>query len=130
MSGGCAYADADANGNMSLTDKSLGAWPTNNEWDKYIVNSDLKGKIAKGDDNVWHYTPTWSWCKETGINGLISASVPSGGNSTNRIFRGYLYQGRAINRLDNIVTSNANVAGGFRPVLNYVESDIVSEVIY
>lgn len=127
LSGGCAYTDANCN--SSLTDKSLGAWPNDNEWDKYIVSSDLKGKITKGDDNVWHYNPLWSWCKETGINGLVSASVSSG-ISTDRIFRGYLYQGRAVNRLDNIVSSNSGNGGGFRPVLNYVESDITNEVIY
>jgi hypothetical protein len=36
LSGGCAFADA--NGNMSTTNQSKYGFPTNNEWDKYIMN--------------------------------------------------------------------------------------------
>ncbi len=36
LMGGVAYADDS--GSMSTTDKEIGAWPVNNEWDKYIVN--------------------------------------------------------------------------------------------
>lgn len=129
LSGGCAYADT--NGNMSLTDKSLGAWPTNNEWDKYIVNSDLKGKIIKGDDNIWHYKSLYSWCKETPINGtwndgLGHTSIIS---NTYRVHRGY-NNATSWSDVDIVVSSTVSATGGFRPILNYVESDIQSEVIY
>lgn len=111
MTGGIAYIDDK--GNQSTTDKGLGAWPPNNEWDKYLVNSDLKGKIIKGDDNIWHRnfgSQRGTWCKDTP---LISSV-----NRTYRYDATFLY-----NR------SSDSSWPGFRPVLNYVESDIVSEVI-
>jgi|GEM_PF-2026225 len=129
MSGGCAYVDAS--GNSSLTDKSLGAWPTNNEWDKYIVNSDLKGKIAKGDDNIWHWGGTISsWAKETAINGLYSLGSSTGdGTNTSRVVRGKSDAYGGLKRFNIGVSSLVIATAGFRPVLNYVESDIASEVI-
>jgi hypothetical protein len=129
LSGGCAYADA--NGNMSLTDKSLGAWPPNNEWDKYIVNSDLKGKIIKGNDDIWHWKSIGVLCKDTPTNGmkaLVDAGITY--NNTHRIFRGYNdNKGFGVQRTDGVSSSQVFAAGGFRPVLNYVETDIASEVI-
>jgi hypothetical protein len=127
LSGGVAYIDA--NGNSSTTDKSLGAWPPNNEWDKYIVNSDLKGKITKGDDNIWHWNNNKaSWTKDTPINGMN---------------RGDGWLGQNDRRIHNKLTTTGEIKGrsystssyvgveiGFRPVLNYVESDIASGVIY
>ena len=130
LSGGCAYADA--NGNKSLTNASKGAWPTNNEWDKYIVNSDLKGKMTKGDDNIWHYKSSHlcSWVKETPINGTWNDGLGHTGASSNvyRINRGYFSDG-TWQDVNFGTSSVANVNFGFRPVLNYVESDIQSEVI-
>jgi hypothetical protein len=129
LSGGCAYADA--NGNKTLTNANKGAWPTNNEWDKYIVNSDLKGKIVKGDENIWNYNNNFSWSKDTAING---AWYDGKGNtattsSATRVMRGM------PNRTtwSNVTWTGSNSVDtyyGFRPILNYVESDIASEVIY
>jgi hypothetical protein len=127
LSGGVAYIDA--NGNSSLTDKSLGAWPPNNEWDKYIVNSDLRGKIIKGDDNLWHWNNNKaSWTKNTPLNGMN---------------RGDGWLGQNDRRIHNKLTTTGEIKGrsystssyvgveiGFRPIVNYVESDIASEVIY
>lgn len=111
LSGGCAYADE--NGNMSLTDKGLGAWHINNEWDKYIVKSDLGGKITPGDDNVWHFN-IWNWGKETPINGLIT-DTSSNNINTYRVTRGYAPDG--ILELDTGLTTFTSANGGFRPVL-------------
>ncbi len=125
--GGCAYADS--NGNKSLTNQNNGGWPINNEWDKYIVNSDLNGKVTKGDNNIWHWN-LWSWVKETPTIGFL---LLSGGatNNTFRIARGYEDGTHMSSRIDGLPSSTSTITnGGFRPVLNYVESDIANEVIY
>jgi hypothetical protein len=121
LSGGCVYLDA--NNNPSLTNQNLGAWPPTNEWDTYIVKSDLNGKIVPGDDNIWHWGK-WSVCKETSNNGMIYSGVS--GTNTRRIARGAASVNTVSHGLSNYTAANF----GFRPVLNYVESDIVSEVIY
>lgn len=109
LSGGCAYVDE--NGNMSLTDKSLGlAFPNTNEYDKYIRLSDLNGKILKEDDNVWHWSNLYNWCKDTPITSI--------GTNTNRVYRG---KSTTENFLQ-IVSSTFNTTIGFRPVLEYLES--------
>jgi len=109
LSGGCAYADA--NGNATTSDQNLGGWPTTNEWDTYIVNSDLGGKITKGDDNVWHWSNLYSWTKDTPITSI--------GANTNRVYRGK----DSNNKLLQIAGSTANTTIGFRPVLEYIEPD-------
>lgn len=123
LSGGVAFADA--NQNTSTTDKGLGTWPTNNEWDKYIAKSDLKGKIIKNDDNVWHWNNgNWSWCKDTPLNNVVNP-YNTGQVATNsfRNVRGY------ANIINGSIASSSSLLG-FRPLLNYIESDIASEVIY
>lgn len=113
LSGGCAYANAD--GSASTTDKGLGAFPQN-EWDKYIVGSDLGGKITKGDDNVWHWNNTYSLCKETPANGYISPSNRTSSN-TQRIMRGCT----SANRVDFNTSNSIITSYSFRPVLEYLE---------
>jgi hypothetical protein len=119
LSGGVAYADAS--GASSTTDKSLGAWPTNNEWDKYIANSDLGGKITKGDDNVWHWSILNSWNKETPINGLNSVGV-----NTYRIARGQT----PIQRVGQTLSSSVATTLGFRPVFEILETDSKSTNLF
>lgn len=108
LTGGVAYADA--NGNSSTTDQSKGAFPTSNEWDRYIVNSTLDGKITAGDDNVWHWSGINTWCQDTPSVSIIA--------STNRTWRG----NTALNRYSYQVSSTSNTAHGFRPVFEYKES--------
>ncbi|GEA16820.1 hypothetical protein E308F_30660 [Moorella sp. E308F] len=107
LSSGCAYADA--NGNSATTDQGYGGWPTNNEWDKYIVNSNLGGKIIPGDNNVWHWSNLYTWVQDTPITTI--------GASSNRIYRGK----DSVNKLLQIASSTANTTIGFRPVLEYLE---------
>ena len=45
LTGGALYADS--NGNKSNADLGFGAWPTINEWDKYLMNFP-KSKILSG----------------------------------------------------------------------------------
>lgn len=110
IAGGCAYAGAD--GNSSTTDQSKGGWPTNNEWDKYIVNSDLKGKINKGDNNIWHWSTIGTWCKETPILAINTNTVRT--RRGNTVVNGTLLGSGS---------SNAITGSGFRPVLEYIEPD-------
>jgi hypothetical protein len=124
ISGGNAYADA--NRNKSLTDKGYGGWPVNNEWDKYIVSSDLNGKIAKGDNNIWHHSEMWTTCKETPLNGLTDV-VGTVASNVRRIVRGYSYSARLAIANSSLATSSA---GGFRPVLQYLESGAKASTLY
>lgn len=113
LSGGCAYADA--NGNLITYGSTYGAFPTTNEWDKYIVKSNLGGKINIGDDGVWHWNTGFSsWCRDTII--LIN------GNNKNRISRGLNTSN--VPTLNGLTYTTTDYAGiyGFRPVLNYLET--------
>lgn len=110
LGGGCSFADAS--GNSTSTDpgsSKYGAWPTNNEWDKYIVASTLNGLITAGDSNVWHWNGIYTWIQDTPISALFA--------STNRPLRGYAL--KAFN-CSQASTYSADIAG-FRPVLQYKE---------
>ena len=110
LSGGCAYADA--NGGKSLTNTGNGAWPVINEWDKYIVKSDLGRKIVTGSDNVWHWSGAFSLCQDTIINGILGITTGDW-----RTARGYTNDKLLSNKQSNLV----NTSVGFRPVLEYKE---------
>lgn len=120
LTGGVAYADA--NGNKSLTGGSqlYGCWPTNNEWDKYIVNFPQELiQPGKTLDDVFHWnTGTITWCQDT----PIPISSPPGGwanNSSGRTQRG---GNGDIKRLFSTVSSYTGPSLiGFRPVFEYVE---------
>jgi len=108
LSGGNSYLDAS--GNSSISNSSLGAWPSSNEWDTYIAKGDLEGKIIAGDNNVWHCNNNIrSWMQETPIISLYASSL--------RIMRGF------STPYDFGATVSSNIAGayGFRPVLQYIE---------
>jgi hypothetical protein len=114
--GGVGYADA--NGNLQLPfNASLSAFPKNNEWDTYILNSNLNGTVLKGNDNVWHWNLIGSWCQDTPVNGLIRSD---GAVATNafRVARGY-YSNNYV--LTNVSTTNIS-SYGHRPVFEYKET--------
>lgn len=118
LTGGVVYADA--NGNVSLTDIGYNAWPTNNEWDKYIENSS-KG-YAADDDNVWHHKGIFSWVQDTPMNGSWTTNQGSSitASSSNRICRGF--ESRTDNRNVSFTLSSSSVSHiGFRPVFEYKE---------
>lgn len=75
-----------------------------NEWDKIIVNSTLKGVITAGDNNIWNWLGISSWTNSTGTT------------SANRIFRGNSVVG-TTNAPTGTVSSTLNSTLGFRPVL-------------
>ncbi|WLR50019.1 hypothetical protein LC040_12070 [Bacillus tianshenii] len=113
LTGGCACADE--NGNMSLTDKGYGGFPTNNEWDKYIVNFPSK-LIADGAtlDEVFHWSGIVTLCQETPVNGWLGTDV----RNKHRIGRGYDSSLSIHGQLSNEIFSSR----GFRPVFQYKEN--------
>lgn len=92
------------NGGISSTDK-------NNEWDQYIVSSDLNGTIIAGDRNVWNWNGMYSW-----------TSTPIEG-TTSRVIRG----NTAAGTYTTIATTNTSAASsGYRPL---VEIEIIDDRI-
>jgi hypothetical protein len=130
ISGGVAYLDAS--GNETTTNNNLGAYPSKNEWDKYIVNSDLTGKIIKGDNNIWHWNNNSSYCIDATSNGFVRTPFSyTVTNSTVRTIRGVSSETNGgIRGIGCVLSNDTSSSWGFRPVLNYIESDIASEVIY
>lgn len=126
LAGGNSYLDTDMK-QQSTVDRNLGAWPPNNEWDKYIVKSTLIGKITAGDDKVWHNASgpqLGSWCQETPIIALKANTI--------RVVRG----SNLSNNANNLVGFNTNISTGsaatigFRPVLEYPEDSHCSNISY
>ncbi|CAH8716409.1 hypothetical protein M5W83_02135 [Paenibacillus thiaminolyticus] len=116
LTGGVAYADA--NGNKSLTDQGNGGWPTNNEWDKYIVNfpsSKIQQDHTKND--VFHWNEKITICQETPALGVITYDGFNTTDSKKRVRRGY----KTIQALYHIAADSASEFNGFRPVFEYQE---------
>lgn len=111
LTGGVAYVDAS--GESLTTDKGLGAWPVNNEWDKYIVNFPL-ARIKAGNtvDDVFHVVPAATWCQDT-----PSITIPSAAAST-RVVRGYQ---KATAFGYNVSSTTTSYLACFRPVFQYKE---------
>lgn len=119
LTGGVAYADE--NGNMSLTDKNLGAFPSTNEWDKYIVNFPQK-LIQEGKtlDDVFHWSNKLTWCQETPANGVIYVDGSGNQNvavNTRRVRRGW----RSLETLSHGLSTAIDSNIGFRPIFQYQE---------
>ena len=114
LTGGVAYADE--NGNKSTTDLGFGAFPTNNEWDKYIVNfPQEKIQAGKTLDDVFHWSGIYTWTQDTAMIGMISGSTAT--TSNKRIIRG----NTNINRTGWGTSSTTTSMSGFRPVFVYNE---------
>jgi hypothetical protein len=107
ISGGNAYINPATD--ISSVDYLLGCFPTTNEWDKYIVNSDLNSKIVKGDNNVWNWSGISTICRDTPA--IIIAA------NNYRTIRG----NNTVLKFTNAVTSLGNTTYGFRPVLQIVD---------
>ncbi|MEK4110395.1 hypothetical protein MHI48_09510 [Paenibacillus sp. FSL H7-0942] len=120
ISGGVGYADKD--GKLSMKDLGLGAFPSNNEYDKYIMKSNLGGKARPNVDNVWHHHNMFCWAKETPVLGSWTTNKGTvlSAPSSSRIVRGY--EQRDDNR-GVAFTGSASSQNyiGFRPVFEYKE---------
>ncbi|MCR8641565.1 hypothetical protein NV379_02745 [Paenibacillus sp. N1-5-1-14] len=110
ITGGVAYADA--NGNISTTDKGFGAFPTNNEWDKYIANFPIQLiQNGKTSDDVFNWSKAITRCQETPILSIVASSY--------RVARPY--DSKKVMSWGNYVTSASFQGHGLRPVLEYKE---------
>lgn len=126
LSGGVAHANNEEKTEYSLSNKGFGAYP-DNEWDKYIVNSDLDGKITPGDNNnIWHWSTVGTWCRETPVTGTTRAIDSVTGANNYRTLRSIEVNGNVSN-LKNYSFGGPSGSGsgaiyGFRPVLQLIES--------
>lgn len=119
ISGGICYADAS--GNKSLRYTGAGAWPTNNEWDTYIIKFDstlIKPGYTSND--VFHQNDSYCWCQETPAAGTWT---DNNGNTDptalgDRISRGMNVTGnwRDVNN-----TASSYASWAFRPIFEYKE---------
>ena len=92
------------------TDRNLGAWPTNNEWDKYISNFPVEMvQEGKTVDDVFHWSNASTWCQDSLLTNITA--------STYRVIRGRT----AIDQFSPYLSSGALATIGFRPVLDYQE---------
>lgn len=114
LSGGIAYVLDDDTITTTRPNVNNGTFPTNNEWDKYIVNSDLNGSITAGDANVWHW------------NDFIYGSITKDTvltNPSNRVARGGYNSFNDIKFMTQLAVGTIYGSLGFRPVLEYLEPD-------
>lgn len=124
LTGGAAYADEF--GNISLSDRGFGGWPTNNEWDKHIVNFP-SNKIQSGKtiDDIFHIRRSsaspYTWCQETPVNGLTSNLGAGTANNTYRIMRGLIDTHSETATVSFSPSSINDSIRGFRPVFEYKE---------
>lgn len=121
LTGGVAYTDE--NGNLSMTDKFLGGFPINNEWDRYIINFPTdKIQNEKTIDDIFHINRTlnpnipYTWTQETPTLGFVSANSISATN-VHRVVR-VMFSGSFVSHLASSTSGNY---AGFRPVFQYQE---------
>ncbi|MCC0635247.1 MULTISPECIES: LamG domain-containing protein [unclassified Clostridioides] len=106
----------------SLINKNKGGWPIENDWDTYIRNSDLKGKIIAGDNDIWNYRNMISLCKEKVITGLKDINneniEPTNGNILIPV-RGKIedIDDLSAKRFNICLSSSVAKNTGFRPML-------------
>ncbi|SCY72078.1 hypothetical protein SAMN05720606_10891 [Paenibacillus polysaccharolyticus] len=93
---------------IRLLTGGINASDKDNEWDRYIVNSTLNGKVTAGDNNVWNYNGGASWTSTTNAAG--SANRTGRGANGNAGASGY-------NPSAYIAAATAT---GFRPVMEVV----------
>lgn len=92
---------------FSATAKGFGAWPSNNEWDRYVVNFPAdKIKAGKSVNDIFHWANVYTW----------TSDVPKPDNNY-RINRG----NADVLTLNWNSSSSASAGVGFRPVIEYKE---------
>lgn len=121
LTGGVAYADSD--GNKATTEQGYGGWPTNNEWDTYIVNfPSYLIQSGKTLDDVFHVDYNATFCQDPAMVGLKHVNTPTlSATYAHRIFRGVE---TTSNTHKTVGFASSNIAYGwvgFRPVFEYKE---------
>jgi hypothetical protein len=122
LTGGNSYADVNGYSTLTQPSPSNGAWPTNNEWDTYVLKSTLGGAITAGDDKVWHYYNIWTLCQDTTQNGTWKENGNStAATATNgcRVVRGNTNSSTWKDVSFANPSSLTATYVGFRPVLQY-----------
>ncbi|GED68094.1 hypothetical protein BRE01_17960 [Brevibacillus reuszeri] len=121
LTGGVGFADA--NGNLSATNKGLGAWPPNNEWDRYIINFPSQliqaGKTYTDVFNLDLNVVTW--CQDTPSIGMAhpDGGLPNPSTNLARIHRNSIFAWAT----SNWGSEWNGTKQGFRPVLEYREGE-------
>ncbi|MGM7682853.1 hypothetical protein ACSVDA_11935 [Cytobacillus sp. Hm23] len=106
LTGGASYVDEY--GNKSTEDKGFGGWPTNNEWDKYVVNFPTELiQDEKTLEDVFHYGNFSSWVQDTPTIEIMG--------SIYRVLRGRLGDVKFFSGI------SSDQLQGFRPVFEYRE---------
>ncbi|MGG4455804.1 hypothetical protein [Brevibacillus porteri] len=120
-------ANVDEKGHLSHIDKNKGGWPTNNEWDKYIVNFPID-KIQPGKtlDDVFHWNVgVATWCQETPVTGTRHHDGVTTGASGHRIWRGSANANGSVRNEENYSnfsgSSISSTTIGYRPLFEYRE---------
>ncbi|MGG0822961.1 hypothetical protein ABE099_08765 [Paenibacillus turicensis] len=120
LTGGVAYADEI--GNMSLTNLNKGCFPTNNEWDKYIINFPTsKIQSGKSLDDVWHYLDMYTLTQDTASNGIYISSSGTSSATVNSTFRTMRGKSGIWGDFGIRQSGNSGTDGGFRPVFEWKE---------
>ncbi|MGO0905025.1 LamG domain-containing protein [Clostridioides difficile] len=106
----------------SLINKNQGGWPIENDWDKYIRNSNLKGKIIARDNEIWNYHNMISLCKEkviTGLKGINNENLETPSGNILIPIRGKTedIDDLSAKRFNICLSSSVAKNIGFRPVL-------------
>lgn len=81
----------------------INLYDTDNEWDKYVVYSDLNNTVIPGNNAIWNYTGIYTWVNSTW----------SGQASTSRTIRG----NTSLTNYTYTASTTASSGTGFRPVV-------------
>lgn len=105
LTGGVAYKDV--NGDKTTVNRSLGAYPPNNEWDKLIDKFPIElVEQGKTLNDVFHWQAIFTWSQDTNYSA-----------GTNRTVRGTT----SSNHVSSYAYDSSTASVGFRPVLEYTE---------
>lgn len=116
----------------TATEIGLGAWPHTNEYDKYIIKSNLNNKITPGDDSIWNYKNIYSMTQNTPIYGAWYdryGNTATSADNTRRIVRGNINRGAWVD-VNYWISNGVSTMLGFRPVLEYIEPTNKATTLY
>lgn len=117
---GVTYANNAEQTEPSLTEKGYGAYPKDNEWDRYIMNSSLGGKITPGSNNIWNISrEVWTWSRNLPVIGFTNIDNHYVAKNTNRI----VYVTNAGSKRYSFGSTESSNFVGFKPALEYIEPD-------
>lgn len=124
LTGGIGPMDKKGVLTATVPPADFGLFPPTNEYDTYMVQSTLGGKIKAGDDNVWHTTGCMSWTQDTPYVTTFTARTGATYSraSDSRVTRGWVQSLAALwNSWSPVPTSTLADYYGFRPVFQYTE---------